>query len=411
MKRTRKTRVVLGVTGSIAAYKAAELARYMMKRGCTVRVVMSESAEQFISPLTFQSLTGQPVARSFWNETEPGAIGHIELADWADCVVVAPATADTIAKTAFGFSDSPLLAVLLATKSPVVFAPAMNVNMYEHPQTQENIATLAARGVRLVTPESGDLACGWKGRGRLAKPQEIYHHVIKAMTPQDLAGKRVLISTGPTREAIDPVRFITNRSSGKMGIALAIEAFRRGAEVTLVEGPLSGAPYIPSLIKRVKITSAQEMREAVLERVESAHLFQKPDVVIMAAAVADFRPEATSDQKIKKSSSSLSIPLVPNADILSEVGEIKGSGNEPFLVGFAVETGDTDRLIAEATRKLREKNTDLLVGNLAEDSFDKDTNQVVIVSKNGEAEQIATAKKSFIARKIFDTITAQLRNS
>lgn len=411
MKRTRKTRVVLGVTGSIAAYKAAELARYMMKRGCTVRVVMSESAEQFISPLTFQSLTGQPVARSFWNETEPGAIGHIELADWADCVVVAPATADTIAKTAFGFSDSPLLAVLLATKSPVVFAPAMNVNMYEHPQTQENIATLAARGVRFVTPESGDLACGWKGRGRLAKPQEIYHHVIKGMTPQDLAGKRVLISTGPTREAIDPVRFITNRSSGKMGIALAIEAFRRGAEVTLVEGPLAGAPYIPSPIKRVKIMSAQEMREAVLERVESSQQSQKPDVVIMAAAVADYRPEAASDQKIKKLSSALSIPLVPNADILREVGEIKGSGKEPFLVGFAVETGDTDRLIAEATRKLRDKNTDLLVGNLAKDSFDKDTNQVVIVSRNGEAEEIATAKKSFIARKIFDTITAQLRNS
>ena len=407
MRRARKTRVVLGVTGSIAAYKAAELARYMMKRGCVVRVVMSESAEQFISPLTFESLTGQPVARSFWNETEPGAIGHIELADWADCVVVAPATADTIAKTAFGFSDSPLLAVLLATKAPVVFAPAMNVNMYEHPQTQANIATLSARGVAFVTPESGDLACGWKGRGRLAKPQEIYHHVIKAMTPQDLAGKRVLISTGPTREAIDPVRFITNRSSGKMGLALAFEASRRGASVTLVEGPLLGSPFIPNAIKRVRVTSAQEMREAVLDQVESA---ANPDIVIMAAAVADYRPENASQEKIKKASATLSISLTPNPDILREVGERKRGGQSPFLVGFAVETGDTETLLSEARRKLADKNADLLVGNLAKDSFDKDTNRVVIVSKNGEAREVATAKKSFIARTIFDTISAAISN-
>lgn len=407
MRRARKTRVVLGVTGSIAAYKAAELARYMMKRGCVVRVVMSESAEQFISPLTFESLTGQPVARSFWNETEPGAIGHIELADWADCVVVAPATADTIAKTAFGFSDSPLLAVLLATKAPVVFAPAMNVNMYEHAQTRANIATLSARGVAFVTPESGDLACGWKGRGRLAKPQEIYHHVIKAMTPQDLAGKRVLISTGPTREAIDPVRFITNRSSGKMGLALAFEASRRGASVTLVEGPLLGSPFIPNAIKRVRVTSAQEMREAVLDQVESA---ANPDIVIMAAAVADYRPENASQEKIKKASATLSISLTPNPDILREVGERKRGGQSPFLVGFAVETGDTETLLSEARRKLADKNADLLVGNLAKDSFDKDTNRVVIVSKNGEAREVATAKKSFIARTIFDTISAAISN-
>ncbi len=407
MRRARKTRVVLGVTGSIAAYKAAELARYMMKRGCVVRVVMSESAEQFISPLTFESLTGQPVARSFWNETEPGAIGHIELADWADCVVVAPATADTIAKTAFGFSDSPLLAVLLATKAPVVFAPAMNVNMYEHPQTQANIATLSARGVAFVIPESGDLACGWKGRGRLAKPQEIYHHVLKAMTPQDLAGKRVLISTGPTREAIDPVRFITNRSSGKMGLALAFEASRRGADVTLVEGPLLGSPYIPAAIKRVRVTSAQEMREAVLDQVESA---ANPDIVIMAAAVADYRPENASQEKIKKANATLSISLTPNADILREVGERKRGGQSPFLVGFAVETGDTETLLSEARRKLADKNADLLVGNLAKDSFDKDTNRVVIVSTNGEAREVATAKKSFIARTIFDTISAAISN-
>jgi phosphopantothenoylcysteine decarboxylase/phosphopantothenate--cysteine ligase len=283
----------------------------------------------------------------------------------------------------------------------------MNVNMYEHPQTQANIATLSARGVAFVTPESGDLACGWNGRGRLAKPQEIYHHVIKAMTPQDLAGKRVLISTGPTREAIDPVRFITNRSSGKMGLALAFEASRRGADVTLVEGPLLGSPYIPAAIKRVRVTSAQEMREAVLDQVESA---ANPDIVIMAAAVADYRPENASQEKIKKANATLSISLTPNADILREVGERKRGGQSPFLVGFAVETGDTETLLSEARRKLADKNADLLVGNLAKDSFDKDTNRVVIVSTNGEAREVATAKKSFIARTIFDTISAAISN-
>lgn len=217
MTKRCRTRILLGVTGSIAAYKAAEIARYFMKRGCVVRTVMSESAEKFISSLTFESLTGQPVLRTFWEETKPGAIGHIALADWADGVVVAPASADCIAKAAHGFADSPLLAILLATRAPIVIAPAMNVNMLEHPQTQENIDTLRSRGVTFVDPESGDLACGWKGRGRLAEASEVYSATMRALGPHDLIGKRVLISTGPTREAIDPVRFISNRSSGKMG--------------------------------------------------------------------------------------------------------------------------------------------------------------------------------------------------
>ena len=410
MKRAKKTRVVLGVTGSIAAYKAAELARYMMKRGCAVRVVMSESAEQFISPLTFESLTGQPVARSFWEETQPGAIGHIALADWADVVLVAPATADTIAKAAYGFSDTPLLAVLLATKAPIVIAPAMNVNMFEHSQTQENIHNLQARGVMFVSPESGDLACGWKGRGRLAQPAEIYHHVRRAVTPQDLQGKRVVISTGPTREAIDPVRFISNRSSGKMGLSLAVEAFHRGAEVTLVHGPLSSSPRLPSLIRTISITSADEMRSAVLTTLGRDPAQQAPDIMIMAAAVADYRPEIESGQKIKKSNAPLNIQLVSNPDILKELGEIKGSHERPFLVGFAVETGDTEKLLSEAKRKLEAKNADLLVGNLAQDSFDKDTNKVLIVSKGGNAEEIDTARKSLIAKRIFDTVATNTRS-
>jgi phosphopantothenoylcysteine decarboxylase/phosphopantothenate--cysteine ligase len=404
VRHRRKTRVVLGVTGSIAAYKAAELARYMMKRGCTVRVVMSEAAEQFITPLTFESLTRQPVARSFWNETQPGAIGHIELADWADVVVIAPATADTIAKVAFGFSDSPLLATVLATKAPVVLAPAMNVNMYEHPQTRANLETLRERGVTVVTPDSGDLACGWTGAGRLADAREIYYQMRRAVTPHDLFGQRVIISTGPTREAIDPVRFITNRSSGKMGCSLALEAYYRGAEVTLVHGPISGATATPRGIRKVPVTSADEMRTAMLNTLGADQRSEVPDIVIMAAAVADYRPERESGEKIKKGDSAMNIPLVANGDILREVGEIKGDARKPYLVGFAVETGDRERLLAEARRKLEHKNADLLVGNLAKDSFDKDTNKVVVVSRDGAMREIDTARKAFIAHAIFDTI-------
>ena len=401
MSRTRKTHIVLGVTGSIAAYKAAEIARYFMKRGCVVRVVLTDAAERFISALTFESITQQPVLRSFWEETQPGAIGHIALADWADVVVVAPASADFIAKAAHGFAESPLLAVILATKAPVVMAPAMNVNMYEHPQTQENISSLAARGVTFVEPDSGDLACGWKGRGRLAEASEVYFATRRALGPKDLLGERVLISTGPTREAIDPVRFISNRSSGKMGVALAREAYRRGAEVTLVHGPLSGTPRLPRFIKRVPVTSAADMREAIVARATTS-----AEIVIMAAAVADYRPATPAQEKIKKSTTSTSLDLAPNRDILLEIGENKGRNSKPFLVGFAVETGTQEELIAEVTRKLERKNADLMVGNLADDSFDKDTNRVCIVQRSGEHLALDTAKKSRIARTIFDAIVA-----
>jgi phosphopantothenoylcysteine decarboxylase/phosphopantothenate--cysteine ligase len=402
MTRGGRSRIVLGVTGSIAAYKAAEIARYFMKRGCVVRVVMTDSAEKFISALTFESITRQPVLKTFWEETQPGAIGHIALADWADAVVVAPASADFIAKAAFGFAESPLLAVLLATKAPVVMAPAMNVNMYEHPQTRENISSLAARGVTFVEPDSGDLACGWKGRGRLAAASEIYFEARRALGPKDLLGQRVVISTGPTREAIDPVRFISNRSSGKMGLALAKEAYRRGAQVTVVHGPLSSTPRLPRLMKRIPVTSAADMRDAVLSQVASP-----PDIVIMAAAVADYRPASVANEKIKKSTSPSSIELSPNSDILLEVGEQKGSSVRPLLVGFAVETGTHEELIAEVKRKLQRKNLDLMVGNLAQDSFDKDTNRVCIVRRSGEYESLDTARKSVIARRIFDAVVAK----
>ena len=253
-----------------------------------------------------------------------------------------------------------------------------------------------------MEPDSGDLACGWKGRGRLAEASEIYFETQRALGPKDLLGKRVVISTGPTREAIDPVRFISNRSSGKMGISLAKEAYRRGAQVTVVHGPLSSIPRLPRLITKLPVTSAAQMREVIVAQVGSS-----PDIVIMAAAVADYRPASPSTEKIKKATGPSSIDLAPNGDILLEVGERKGSSHRPFLVGFAVETGTAEELVAEVKRKLDRKNADLMVGNLAQDSFDKDTNRVCLVHRSGECESIDTARKSAIARRIFDAIVSK----
>lgn len=404
MKTTarRKTRVVLGVTGSVAAYKAVELARALMKRGCDVRAVVTESASKFVTPFTFESITGNRVTTSFWNETESGAIGHIELADWTEVLLIAPASADIIAKLRYGFAETPLLAVALATKAPVVVAPAMNVNMYSNAATQENLRELQARGVRVVDPDSGKLACGWSGKGRLAAAQEICWAVRKAVSLQDLAGKRVLISAGPTREAIDPVRFLSNRSSGKMGIALAREAHRRGASVTLVHGPLGKCPQVPRDVECVPVITAREMCDAILARAVDG----KCDVAIMAAAVADYRPSAAASEKLKKAGAALSLELVPNQDILKTLGERRGAIGVPFLVGFAVETGGVPALLAEARRKLAVKNADIVVGNLAQDSFDKDTNRVWIVSRDGREEQVETASKSTVARRILDVVVS-----
>jgi phosphopantothenoylcysteine decarboxylase/phosphopantothenate--cysteine ligase len=401
---SEKRKVVLGITGSIAAYKAAELTRYLTTRGYEVRVVMSDSAEKFITPLTFESLTGQPVTRSFWDETQPGAIGHIALADWADVLVIAPASADFLAKLTYGFAESPLLAVALATKAPILCAPAMNVNMFDHPQTQANIQALKNRGVSFVEPDCGPLACGWEGRGRLAHHREIFFHIRRALTGQDFAGRRVVISTGPTREAIDPVRFISNRSSGKMGIALATEAFRRGALVTLIHGPVAGPPKVPRDVQCIPVTSAQEMQNAMVSYTFGENGHAPADLVIMAAAVADCRPEEVGEQKIKKGDLPPHISLVKNPDILATIGERKGSARSPTLVGFAVETGDVEALLNEVRRKMSQKNADLMVGNLASDSFDQNTNRVWIVNRAGREEEVATTYKTRVAARIFDAI-------
>lgn len=407
--RSRRTRIVVGVTGSIASYKAVDLARYFMKRGCDVRVVMTESATKFVSPLTFQSLTRNPVAQSFWSESDSGNIGHIELADWADAVVIAPATADCIAKLSMGSAESSLLAVALATKAPVIVAPAMNCNMLSNTQTQENLGNLQGRGYVIVEPESGALACGWTGSGRLASSREIYLQTMRALGPGDLTGKRVVISAGPTREMIDPVRYISNRSSGKMGLALANEAYRRGALVTLVHGPIAGLKSLSRGVSMVPVTSAAEMSEAMKLHAGAGHSSARADVVIMAAAVADYRPDVEHPEKIKKGAQVPNLPLSENEDILRSLGVGRGVSGRGLLVGFAVETGTVDELLAEARAKLLRKGADVIVGNRAEDAFDRTTNQVWIVSAEKAPIHIETTTKKAVARALFEELVARLR--
>jgi phosphopantothenoylcysteine decarboxylase/phosphopantothenate--cysteine ligase len=397
---SERRNVLLGVSGSIAAYKSAELARLLISRGYTVQMMMTESAQEFVGRMTFEGITGRPVITDFFDGAEVSGIGHIQLADWAEAYVIAPATADLIAKLAIGLANCPLSTVALATKAPLVIAPAMNVNMWSHPATQANLAILRDRGVLIIDPEEGDLACGWQGTGRLADPWQIYHHIRRVLSPQDFKGKHILITTGPTREAIDPVRYLSNRSSGKMGVALAREAFRRGARVTLVHGPAH--IRVPSPVKRVPVTTAAEMESAVMELTFSGD--DAPDVVIMAAAVSDFRPKKIADSKIKKGDFNKRIELDENPDILAELGERRGEGSHPLLVGFAVETGELEDLIHYVRAKLDKKNCDLIVGNFADEAFDLDTNRVWIIDRGGRQDEIATAYKSRIANKILDRV-------
>ena len=398
---TERKRILLGITGSIAAYKSAELARLFVTWGYEVRCVMTKSAQEFISAMTFQAITGNEVITDFWGK-ESSEIGHIEAADWADLVIIAPATADTIAKLTAGFGDSPLLAICLATRAPMLIAPAMNVNMFEHPKTRDNITELRNRGVYFVDPEEGALACGWNGAGRLAEPMEIFYHGRRLISRGDYNGKKIVIVTGPTREHVDPVRFITNRSSGKMGIALAREAFRRGATVTLIHGPVKSiSTKVPRAVKCIETISADDMLKAVLAASfpENGDL---PDAVIMAAAVSDYKPAHYSPQKIKKQEGPTTLELVRNPDILLNLGDRRGEGVKPNLVGFAVETGEIEDLISEARRKLEQKKCDLIVGNFAADAFELDTNHVWLVDRNGKQEEVATTYKSRVANKILD---------
>lgn len=395
-----KTNVLLGVTGSIAAYKSADLARDLIKRGLNVRVVMTQAATEFISALTFEVLTGNPVVVDFCDSTDLGGIGHIELASWADVVAVVPATADTIAKMAGGYSENELLATLLVTRAPVIIAPAMNVNMLEHPATQENITKLKERGIKFIEAEEGKLACGWSGTGRLASTYEIFYSILRELRGWNLKGKRVVITAGPTREMIDPVRFISNCSSGKMGVEVAKEAYLRGADVTLIHGQIKFR--VPKEIKRVPILSANDLHEAAIREVYES---EDADIVVMTAAVADYRPAEQVEYKIKKEDHSEDIKLALNPDVLQALGERRGEAKVPFLVGFAVETGEPEDLIEKVQKKIVSKKVDMVVGNLAHEAFDKNTNHVWIVDSIGRQEEVSTTFKSRVARKIFDTVS------
>jgi phosphopantothenoylcysteine decarboxylase/phosphopantothenate--cysteine ligase len=385
--------VLLGVTGGIAAYKSAELVRLFVKEGCLVKVIMTRHATAFITPLTLQTLSGNPVFLEMFSLLKEQDIAHIALAQEADIVVIAPATANVIGKMAAGLADDLLTTVVLAVKAPILICPAMNTNMYDNPIVRENMRKLADRGCRILPAAAGELACKSEGSGRLPDLADILEEVRSLLAEKDLAGVRVLVTAGPTREPFDPVRFITNYSSGKMGYALAVAAGRRGADVTLISGP--SALTAPSGVNVIRVDTALEMHEAVLKHFETA------DVIIKAAAVADYRPSFRADQKIKKRGGALTLTLERNPDILAELGKIKG---ERILVGFAMESED---LVENAKTKLRKKNLDLIVANDVKQSgagFQADTNIVKILDRAGGMEELPLMDKIEAADRILDRV-------
>ncbi|MFN8388870.1 MAG: bifunctional phosphopantothenoylcysteine decarboxylase/phosphopantothenate--cysteine ligase CoaBC [Bdellovibrionota bacterium] len=408
------TNITLLVGGSIAAYKSAELVRELVKRGAKVHVVMSDAAAKFIAPLTLQTLSGNVVTTDLFDEAREAQINHIWLADRADLVLAAPATADFIAKAAAGMADDALTTVLLATKAPVLIAPAMNVNMWENPITQRNVSTLREHGMHFINPQEGELACGWFGSGRLADLDVLIHKLEYVLSPKDLVGSHVIVSAGPTREAIDPVRFVSNRSSGKMGYAIARVAQLRGAHVSLVSGPTSLKP--PVGVDFYPVLTAVEMRDKIFELAKQKRTSTTDEgptqFIFMAAAVTDHRPAKASKSKVKnEKDASYKLEMAPNPDILFELGSArdeisKSSGCELKIVGFSVETGPDDEVVASATEKLKRKKADLIVGNSAAEAFERDTNRVWLLDRVGREEEIATADKSLVAHKI---ISAALR--
>jgi len=393
-------RITLGVTGGVAAYKAAELVRLLQQDGFSVQVVMTRGARKFVTPLTFAALSGQKVITDLFEESSTGeanlesAIEHIAVAQRTDLLLVAPATADILAKFTRGMADDFLTTLYLATTAPVIVAPAMNVNMWNHAATQENVAKLRARGVKVVNPEEGYLACGMTGAGRLAGQQEILAAVRETLHAQkDLRGETILITAGPTQEDLDPVRYLTNRSSGKMGYAVAEAAARRGARVILVSGPVD--LETPSGVERVSVRTAEEMRRAVSERLSAS------TIAIFAAAVADYRPAESHSEKMKRSKEPLTVRLEPTPDILAEAAQTKG---HRLIVGFAAETNN----VAEnARKKLAAKNADLIVANdvTAEGAgFDHDTNIVTLFSRDGRDLALPKLSKNEVAQRLLDEV-------
>ena len=390
--------VVLGVTGCIGAYKACEVLRELQRRGTDVHVVMTAAATRFVTPMTFEALSRHPVFHDQWALGANGDILHISLADDADLLLVAPATANILGKLARGIADDALSTLALATRAPVLVAPAMNVNMFEHPAVQENLATLRGRGVGVVEPGRGYLACGWLGKGRLAETGDIVDAAMAVLLRRrGLEGQTVLVTAGPTVEDIDPVRFVSNRSSGKMGYRIAEAARDRGASVVLVSGPTDLVP--PAGVETIPVRSAEEMQRAVAAQVGRA------TVVIAAAAVSDYRPASPSTSKLKKADGPATLDLVRTPDILKGLGEAKGGR---VLVGFAAETED---LLANAARKLEVKNLDLVVANdvtVPGAGFGGDTNAVVLIRRDGSRIEVPLASKREVAERILDEVRALL---
>ncbi|MBN8885196.1 MAG: bifunctional phosphopantothenoylcysteine decarboxylase/phosphopantothenate--cysteine ligase CoaBC [Rudaea sp.] len=380
-------RVLLGVSGGIAAYKACELVRRLRDAGADVRVVLTENAARFVTPLTFQALSGQPVRTSLWDENAEAAMGHLELAHWAQRILIAPASADLIARLAHGFADDLLTTLYLASLAPVAIAPAMNLRMWAHAATQANVAALRARGVNFFGPADGPMAEPESGPGRLLEPPQIVAELAALHGPKLLTGKRVLVSAGPTFEDIDPVRFIGNRSSGRMGFAVAQAAVEQGASVELVAGPVH-LPT-PAGVARVDVRSARDMREAVMARAPTS------DIYIAAAAVGDFRPQEIAAHKLKKTGNALTLTLNENPDILAGVAALK---QRPFVVGFAAETQNVENY---ARAKLERKKLDLIAANKVGEGegFDARENEILLISRDG-AERLARADKLELARQL-----------
>ncbi len=393
-------RILLCVTGGIAVYKAVALTSKLVQAGFEVKVMMTQSASEFVTPLTFQSLSRNPVYTDTFDEKNPAVIAHIDLADWADLVLVAPATANMIGKLANGIADDMISTTLLATTARVWIAPAMNVHMYDHPAVKRNIEILASFGYEFVEPSEGYLACGYVGKGRLEEPEKIVELVsgfFEATQSRPLKGKHILITAGPTREKIDPVRFITNHSTGKMGYAIADEAAILGAEVTLVTGPTNIA--YPKGVRVIPIESAQEMYEEVMKH------YPQADVVIKSAAVADYRPKLVHEQKMKKQPGDAVIELERTLDILKALGEKK---EHQLLIGFAAET---EKVEEYAKKKLREKNADMIIANNIREKgagFGGDTNIVTMYKRTGESKELPLLSKKEVAHKILTEIQDML---
>ncbi|MDD6134285.1 MAG: bifunctional phosphopantothenoylcysteine decarboxylase/phosphopantothenate--cysteine ligase CoaBC [Selenomonadaceae bacterium] len=391
-------KIVLGVTGGIAAYKAVEIVSRLRKAGAEVHVIMTKEATQFVTELTFREISGQPVVSDMWEKVANYNVEHIALANLADLMLVAPATANIIAKAAVGIADDMLSTTILATKAPVYMAPAMNSNMYENPITQRNIGELRKRGFHMIEPAAGHLACGISGKGRLPEPVDIVRIVSEALTSQELTGQKILVTAGGTIEPLDPVRYIGNRSTGRMGYAVAAEAARRGAEVVLVSGP--SALEDPAGVRVIRIETARQMREAVLRE------FPTAAAVIKSAAVADYRPAAVAEQKIKKSDEDLMLHLVRNPDILYELGQKK---QQQVLVGFAAETCQVEEY---ARKKLAKKNLDFIVANdvlEADAGFGVETNRIKLFDRAGNMTAYPLMSKKELAGIILDHVAMALK--